>query len=318
MSKYGMCLIVFVLMLTGAVSAETWRLGQNEKWKVVSDTQDKYMLAVAHVKKLVSEGKTEAVIKALEKLKTDFPEITGSDFDVFARGEVLFSRGNLAKAVRVYEKVLTEYPESRLYDAALDRQYSIARAFLDGQKKPMFKVFKIKGYAEGVKIMEKISDRAGDAPIAVEASVAVSESYEKRGKYDLAYYKWSEIYTQWPTGLTGKNALLGMARSKHASYRGPKYNAAELVSAKSYYENFKLRYPEDAKKADIDMRLKQIEEQLAYKHYSIARYYQQVGSKQSANLYYQMVIDSWPQSQAAIMAKEMMNEQKKQDKKVKK
>jgi outer membrane protein assembly factor BamD (BamD/ComL family) len=109
-----------------------------------------------------------------------------------------------------------------------------------------------------------------------------------------------------------------MARCKHAAYKGPKYNASDLISAKSYYENFKLRYPKDAEAIDVDKILKQIDEQLACKEFNTGKYYQQTGNKQSANLYYQMVVDNWPGSAAADMAKGAMNEEKPDAKKGKK
>ena len=63
-------------LLNGIVSAETWRLQPSGGWKAVSaQTEDKYLLAVAEIKQLVSTGQTQAVSEALNKLKTDFPEL---------------------------------------------------------------------------------------------------------------------------------------------------------------------------------------------------------------------------------------------------
>lgn len=233
------------------------------------------------------------------KLKKGFAATTGADLDAFIEAERFFVEGKLAKAARGYDKFLAEFPESELYEAALERQFAIATAFLDGKKKKVLGLFKIKGYAEGEKIMERINDRAGDAPIAVEAAVAVAQSLQKREKFTEAYHQWSQISSRWPTGQIGKDALLAMAQCKHAAYRGAKYDVSNLISAKSYYENFKLRYPEDAERIDVDGKLKQINEQLAWKQLGIGRYYQKIGNTQSANFYYQMVVDNWPKSMAA-------------------
>jgi outer membrane protein assembly factor BamD (BamD/ComL family) len=315
--RFIMLAVAAGLLASSIFSAETWRLDEGGQWKAVS-VEDKYLLAVAEIKKLVSMGETLAVRQAVDKLKKDFPEIAGPDLDAFIGAEMLYSKGKFTKAVRAYDKFLEEFPQSELYEAALDRQFAIATAFLTGQKKRVLGVFKISGYAEGAKIMERVSDRAGDAPIAKRAAVAVVQSYERREKFTEAYHKWSEISSRWPTGQSGKNALLGMARCRHAAYKGPKYDASGLISAKSYYENFKLRYPEDAEEIDVDKILKQIDGQLAYKKFNTGQYYQETGSKQSANLYYQMVVDDWPGSTAAEMAKQAMNEEKSGAKKGKK
>ena len=321
MLKYKMRFIMLAavtgLFASPVFSAETWRLGEEGQWKTVS-AEDKYLLAVAEIKNLVNMGQTRAVGQAIDKLKKDFPEIAGPDLDAFMKAEMLFCEGKYTRAVRSYDKFLAEFPKSELYEAAMDRKFAIATAFLGGQKKRVLGVFNMSRYAEGIKVMEKISDQAGDAPIGVKAAVAVAQSYEKREKFTEAYHKWSEISSRWPSGQIAKESLLSMARCKHAAYRGPKFNVSSLVSAKSYYENFKLRYPEDAKEIDADKILKQIDEQLAYKEFSIGKYYQKTANDQSANLYYQMVVDNWPGSTAADTAKGAMKEKEPDAKKGKK
>ena len=300
----------------GVASAKTWRLDQNRQWKVVSaEGQDKYLLAVSEIKQLVNTGRTKDASKAVIKLKKDFPEIAGPDLDAFIEAEMLFAKGKFSKAAKSYNKLLTEYPESKLYEVALDRQFSIATAFLAGRKRPVLKIFKMRAYSQGARIMGNISDRAGDAPIAIKAAVSVATSLERRGKFNDAYFEWSQISSRWPTGQTGKEALLGMARCKHAGYKGPKYNASELISAKSYYEIFKLRYPKDAEEISVDKILKQITEQQAEKQFSIGQYYQKVGDKQSANLYYQMVLNNWPESTAAEKTKQEINKRQENESK---
>ncbi len=57
--------------------------------------------------------------------------------------------------------MLTEYPRSSLSDAALDREFIVAKAYLAGRKKTVLGFIRFKGYAEGVRIMEKITNRVG-------------------------------------------------------------------------------------------------------------------------------------------------------------
>ena len=315
-----LALLTVLFRQVGMVSAKTWHLERGQDWKPLStqSQDDKYLLDVAKIKQLVEAGQDRAVQEALNQLKKDFPEITGPDLDAFIKAEMLFCKGKYAKAARSYDKFLAEYyHESELYKAALVRQFHIGMAFLAGQKKTVLGVFKIKGYAEGKKIMEKISNLAGlDDPngIGIKAAVAVAESLERRGKFNEAYLKWSEI---WETGQIGGDALLGMARCRYAAYKGPKYDASVLIgqpfsvesyydSAKGCYEKFKLRWPQNTE--EIDEILKEIDEKLAEKQFSIGRYYQKTGNKESAYHYYRMVIRDWPDSKAAEMAKQMMSD----------
>jgi outer membrane protein assembly factor BamD (BamD/ComL family) len=291
-----------------ALCAETLRLDEQGQWQKAADSNDEqYLLRVAEIKKLVDAGKPGKVKKAAKQLKKDFPGVADKDFDSFIEAEVLLARGKLTKAVKQYDKFLDDYPASGLKDAALNRQFEVATEFLAGRKKTILMVFRVSAFDDGVKIMEKISDRTGTADIAKNALLAVAHSYEKRKQYNEAYLKWSEISTRWPTGEIARDALLSMARTKYAAYRGSVYDGSSLISAKTYYENFRLRYPEEAKKLQVDDILLRIGEQLAEKNLRIAKYYERTGSAGPANMYYQMVVDNWPNTKAAETAKEKIS-----------
>ena len=302
--------IAAALTASSTLSADPWRLGQDPNFKPVS-AQDKFLLAVAETKKLVNTGQAEAAEEAFDKLKKDFPEITGPDLDDFIKAEIFLCQAKFTKAYHRYERLLTNHPQSKLRQAVLDRQFAIATAYLGGQKKQLFKFIKLKGDSEGVRIMEKITERAGiDSPIGLEAAQKAAKNYEKRKLFNEAYKKWRQISLQWQTGQLGKETLLSMAQcklaeyNKHPEYKRPFYDASNLSTAKTHYRQFNSKFPEDARKIGVDEIVKQIDEQLAQKQLSIASYYQKTGHIQSANLYFNMVINDWPGTKAAESAKQ--------------
>ena len=316
--KYGILFIMLVISVVlsaqSIVPAGTWRLDEGEDWEALEgEGTNEFLLAVAEIKELVNTGQKKAARKAFAALKEDFPEIAGPDLDLFIKAEMYFCKGKLAKTIRTHDKLLTEYPGSRFRRAALEREFSIATAFLSGRKKFTLVFIKMKRYAEGIKIMEKITERAGiDTPIGVNAAVAVAEHYQSRKKYNDAYLKWWEVSLQYQAGQIGKDALLGMAQSKRAVYNmhpEPErsfYDASCLSTAKSCYEKFKLLYIKDAEEMGVDGILDEINEQLGYKQYIIGRYYLKVGNRQAANLYYNMIVSDWPDTKAAELAEEML------------
>ena len=88
----------------------------------------------------------------------------------------------------------------------------------------------------------------------------------------------------------------------YAGYQGPRYDATGLVSAKGYYQSYQSRYPDDANHIGVDKILARIEEQIAYKQYCIGKYYQHVGIKTGAVLYYDQVVSNWPATEAGKLA----------------
>ena len=214
-----------------------------------------------------------------------------------------FCKHKYTKAVRAYDQFFEDFPQSSLYDAAVERQYQIGIAYLNGEKKRVLGVFTMRGYASGEKVMERLSDREGDSPVAISAAKEIAVSYENRYLYKDAYMQWSYVSSRWPFGDIGKESLLSMGRCKHANYKGPRYDNSSLVSARSYYERFIKRYPEDAGDYSIGDKTDQITEQLAYKEFTIAQYYHRTGYRQSADFYYKMILEKWPNSTAAEMVR---------------
>ncbi|MFA6186679.1 MAG: outer membrane protein assembly factor BamD [Phycisphaerae bacterium] len=297
-------LIVFVAISFAAVAAaETWRLTEGQTWQPVSQTGDSGKITtISQAKQLVSTGKTSRAKKAFAKLKANYPEFAGKDFDAFVKAELLLSKRKWEKAAFAYEKVTNDFPQSPLFDSAIERQYQIATAFLNGQKKPVLGVFKVKAYDEGSEIMTKIADRMGDAPIAKNALTSVATSREKRGAYNEAYDAWAAVNDKWPTGQEGKDSLLGMARSLDLDYKGPKFDSKVVESSRSYYAEYQKRYPEPAAELKVSEKLVVLTDKLAEKELAVADYYTRTGSDTSAELYYQRIIKDWPGSERAAQA----------------
>jgi tetratricopeptide (TPR) repeat protein len=244
---------VIALSIASVITADTQVSEQDQGHTPTSGrTKDEYLQAVAEARKLVDAGQATAAKKTFAQVKKDFGEIAGPDFDVFTKAELFYCKGKFTKASIRYNKLLTEFENTEFYDAALGRQFTIAKAFLAGRKKKVLIFFRISGYAEGISIMEHISDWAGlDDPngIGLQAAVATAESYEK----------------------------------------------------------FKLLYPEDAQELSIDKIITEINEQLARKQLSIAKYYQKIGKRQAANLYCDMIIRELPDTEAAQTARKLLD-----------
>jgi len=305
--------VVVVLFVQGpAPAGENLRLDDSGVLTAVSLEDDKFLLAVSEAKKLVTAGNAKAVKAAYDKLKQEYPSLAGDDYDLFVEGEVQFARGKFTPAVRAYDKILNEHRRSPLYEAALDREFQIATAFLEGRKKSVLLVFKLRGYDEGIKMMDKIAERASDTPLALRANIAVAEHYERRKLFNDAHLRWAQIDAEWGAGPIGKDALLAMARNKHAAYNvkpvaeRPLYDGAPLTSSRSYYTRFSKFYPEDADRIAVDETLDEIDEQIAFKQYVTAQYYIKADKVQAANLYFDMIVRQWPKTRAAQLARRVL------------
>jgi outer membrane protein assembly factor BamD (BamD/ComL family) len=315
MGFLGLAACVALSCCAGA-TAETWRLKNGEQWEsVASDPQERYLHAIAELKELVKSGNAGEVKEALKQIKAEFPDRVGPDLDLFINGELQYWKNHYGKALAKYEKMLKNYPGSEYAAPALQREFDMAQAYLEGRKKTVLGIFRISGYEEGVSIMEKVSDRAGlDEPngVGLRAAISVAEHYEAKEKYVEAYLKWSEIASYWETGPIGKRALYRMAEDNLIAYdqppepKRPNFDASKLSTAKTYYAKFLALYPQEAKENEVPEKMKHIDEEMAYKQYAIGQFYRRTGKRQAANLYFDLVVRTWPQTEAGALAKEAL------------
>ena len=301
--------LIWICLVFGWASAASWRLSDSGQWTdVAQDPKSKKLLAVSEFKDQIAAGKSDEAHKTLAAIQAEFPDLAGPEMTAFWAAEEQFARRNWVKAIRMYDEFLDRYPTSWLTESALEREYSVAVAFLNGEKRTVLLILRLSAIEDGAKIMQKIADRTGDAPIAKRSLITLARSYEKQKMYMEAYETWVDVSSRWPTGQTGQQALLEMGQDLHSSYKGPAYDHRGLISAKSYYSNYALRYSDDAKTRDIAGKLTLIDEQMAYKQYLIGRYYDRTDDDAAAEMYYGKIQENWPGSNGAQRAQARLDE----------
>ena len=306
LSQFGLAAVLALTMLMPGMSAgaDTFQLGDNQ-WLNVDDSPDtEYVQAISKLKQQVSKGELNAVNDAILKMKSDFPEKTGPDFDGYMKAEVLYAEGKWAKAVDAYDVFLDSFPNSPLYESAIERQLSVATAYLNGEKRVVMKFLKLSAVEDAAAIIDRIVDnRVGnDSPIAQRALVLLATSYSRMERYLDARDRWYEVNSSFGTGRIGQEARLQMAYNSHAAYNGPRLDDRPLVTAKDDFINF-MNNPHDlVDSRQVEGRLNTIEEQLAYKQYTIGDYYTRTEHPEASKMYYEYVIEKWPASSAAEMA----------------
>jgi outer membrane protein assembly factor BamD (BamD/ComL family) len=304
-SGYGRIWIAFLMLaaLAASGSAETYHLTADKGWQnVAEDPEGEYLLAVSKIKLQLLTGTRSDVVKALKQLKRDFPELAGAQIDAYLKAEKRYAKGKWYKAAVEYKKFIDTWPDSILQPAALERIYSIGTGYLQGQKRVYFGILRLPAFDTGAELMRDIADRAGNSSISLRALTTLAENQERKKQYKDAYFTWQEIFDRWPTGETRKTSLLRMAQVLHASYDGTEYDASVIDSARSYFQDYNAQYPDDAARLKVPETVHTINEQMAYKEYQTGFYYERTGQSSAANRYYQNVVSSWPDSEAAKMA----------------
>jgi outer membrane protein assembly factor BamD (BamD/ComL family) len=311
--------VLTACLCCGAAANEIFRLGKDQQWQsVVASPNEEYLHRVAELNDLIRSGDKDQAMAALKGLKEDYPQHVGPDLDPFVEAELDYWRDDYDKAAPEYEKMLKDFPGSEYATTANERVYDIAKAYLGGRKRTVLWIFKMSGVAEGIKLLERISDRAGmqePNSVGLKAAIEVAEYHEANKEYLDAYMKWSEVAAYWEKGPIAKRAIYRMAEDNYLAYdlhrpgRRAFFDASKLATAKTYYEKYSTLYPQDANSLDIPEKLRQIDEKVAFKQYTIGKYYVRAGKKQAAHMYFDMVVKNWPKTEAAESARQALEEE---------
>lgn len=241
---------------------------------------------------------------ALKILKKWVPENTAHERyleGVFLLAESYFESKDYYKAYENYE-VVVENSGGDLYRRALLREMDVARAFLSGEKRIVWRVLRLPAYDDGVQILDRVWERVPGTRMGEEALRMKADYFFAAGEMDSAQAEYALLTEQYPSGRYAQQAALRSAEAADASFGGTPFDDKPLIEARERYERLEKTYPEFARAEDVEARLAGIRTQRADKDLYVARWYERARKPDAAAYYYRVILRDWPGTLAAAEA----------------
>jgi outer membrane protein assembly factor BamD (BamD/ComL family) len=322
---------------------ESGRPIQTKVAKVVKPTADGGLLADAKVIETVDEVKSQfglgpdaeaskaAFVRGEELFRQEKYADAANAFDealkrdrnsdneqdaIFYLAESYFYADEYSKAVSKYGDLLDKYPNSQHLDKVVRRQFDIARywekyhaydpnwattpnAFDD--TRPWFDTL-----GNAIKTYESIRLKDPTGPLADDAIMATANSYFLRGRYSDADYHYQLLRTEYPQSEHQFEAHLLGLQSKIRKYQGPNYDGTPLEEAKKLVKQIKQQFGGElsAEERDrLNIQLAELNENLAERDFSVAKYYDETEHYISAKYYYAKIAQEYPTSDLGTKAR---------------
>jgi outer membrane assembly lipoprotein YfiO len=225
------------------------------------------------------------------------------DQALFLMAESLIEEGDRLRAFYYFDQLLDEYPDSRLFAPALERQYDIANVYLDGAK-DRFAMLPIVGRKdEAVEMLFRIQQRSPGSPIAQRALRRTADFYYTDRQYDLAADVYGAYLRAYPRSPDVPLVRMRQAFANYAQFRGEKFDATPIVDARAQLLDVIGQYPEFANQENLAALVQQIDNEFAEKLAYTARFYERTKKFSSAVYTYRYLIRSFPNSPQAQDAK---------------
>jgi outer membrane assembly lipoprotein YfiO len=304
-----------MLLLVSARSAhadpKTWEFAGGGQWPQVATpstapaTPDP---TLDRVEQLVKENQN----KSAAKLGIDwFLAHKGSgqaDRALFLIAQAWYQYGDRVKSFYYLDELMDEHPDSRLYGAALDKQYQIANDYLAGYKRRFLGFPAFHAYDEAIEMLYRIQQRSPGSQLAEKALLRTANYYFSDQQYDFAADTYAAFMRTYPRSPQTPRVKLRYAYSMYAQFRGPRFDAAPVIDAREQLREVIAQYPQMAAEENLPDLVTQLDRNLARKLYWTADFYRRTKEPVGAAYTYRYLAKAYPQTPegrraAGLMAK---------------
>lgn len=297
------CLAWVVCVAGGvAVAQERYRLS-DEGWDAVQPPEPGSPEAeLQAIRTALAEGHADRARELADAWIEQHPNHPLLVEAYLLRGDAKSANRRYYRALFDYEYVIRVYPASEQFHTALEREYEIARLYVNGLNRFFlgFRILPAEG--EGEELLIRIQERAPGTAIGEKAMLTLADYYFRKAQMDLAADAYDLFLQNYPDSDHREWAMLRLIQANLARFKGPAFDATGLIEAAQRLKMYRDEYPAAAERLGADALLVRIDESLALKELVTAEWYEVRHLPVSAAYVYSRVVDEYPQTAAAHTA----------------
>ncbi|MEP2446553.1 MAG: outer membrane protein assembly factor BamD [Balneola sp.] len=157
-------------------------------------------------------------------------------------------------------------------------------------------------YGDAAEIFETVTRVGRGSEYAQEAQYYLAESYFNQERYILAEAEYNRFITFYPRDL--KRQEVDYKKALSIYHQSPRYRLDQSATRRAIeeFQLFNSRYPDSRFVTESAGKINELREKLARKYYESAQFYSRTDQYKAATIYYDLVIDRYPESKWAETA----------------
>jgi len=302
MQRMAIAILLLVLGTDAlAQTSNSWELRDN-RWEQVSSgdtTQPVNDPTLDRAEQELSRGKYKSAFKILIPWIKTQQASPVYDRGLYLMSEAYFQKGDRIRSFYYCDQLMDQYPTSTLFYPALQRQYDIADAYLNGYKRRFLGIPFIHAYGEAIEMMFRIQQRSPGSPLAEKALLRTADWYYADSQFDFAADAYTSYIRSYPRSPVIPRVKLRQAFSYLAQFRGLRFDATPIIDARQQLQEIQANYPELAEEENVELVLQRIDDTFARKLYVTADFYKRTNEPRGAAYTYQYLINRYPNTPEA-------------------
>jgi outer membrane protein assembly factor BamD len=239
--------------------------------------------------------KYDDAIREFKKLLKAYPKSFEASESQYYLGLIEEEKGNIYEAFLAYQTVIDKYPFSARIQEIIEREYKIGERFMQGEKRKALGVA-LPVDNPAIEIFSKVVENSTYGPLAPAAQYKLGLVLKGLMRYYEAEDAFNKVLTNYPTSEWVDAARFQIAACTAAVSRGADYDQGAAQEAKQKFEEFVRDHPEAVLSVDAEKNIDQLNEKEAEASYNTGIFYEKQGAYAAARIYYNDIVDKYPES----------------------
>jgi outer membrane assembly lipoprotein YfiO len=205
-------------------------------------------------------------------------------------------------AFQNYQKAIDNFPHVSNIDEIIAREFNIGNIYASKSNPKVLGTEIMTSYDRAIEIYKKVVENAPFGKLADEAQFKMAATLKESGRYDEATIAFQKILDDYPASKLYEQARYEMANSAYKASLSPAYDAAPTDKALKAFEEFAGTTSDEKLTKEAHTTIKRLKNKAAEKSFMTAEFYEKQKHYVSAIIYYQDVIDRYPDSISAGIA----------------
>ncbi|TLD70715.1 outer membrane protein assembly factor BamD [Phragmitibacter flavus] len=223
----------------------------------------------------------------------------------FEYASILRSQDKLKDAFEAFQKFITDYRQSSLFDNAIEQQFQIAEEARAGKKQPTLLLIPMKmDRSELVTMYQGVIRNSPYGKYASYSQFAIGEVYQDDGDKVNANIAFQTVVENYPRTKLASEAQFRIGAISSAAAQRTQ-DSANLNTTRDALETYRLANPDGERMSEAEALLSQSNEALALKSLEVAKFYEKAGKPAAAAIYYNEALTSGS-PEIAVAARERL------------
>lgn len=270
----------------------------NPKHAVKDTPEEQFDLAIG----LYKNKDYKRAISEFQKLLRHYPKSELAPTSQYYIGRIYEDMEEYYQAFLAYQKTIDSYPFTEKIEEIVKKEYQIGALFLTGQKTKILGMAILPALDKAVEIFTKVTENAPYSKYAPMAQFKIGQANKKAGNFDDAIVEFQKLVDSYPESEFVDDAKYEIAYCTYKASLKPHYDQTPTDVAIKQFEEFSEQYEDPELSREAHEALNQLKEKKAQSIYETAFFYERQKHYSSALIYYNEILEKFPDTDHAAKA----------------